>query len=46
MPLQPLLVGEALARVNRSASKEVLLEMVEEYVDAAERLGEQLAGGV
>ena len=69
MPVQPLLVGEALARINRSATTEgsgaaqlanyfvgqvvghldrvmpagrVLLAMVEEYVDAAERIGAQL----
>ena len=65
MPLQPLLVGEALARIGRVASKEgsganqlatyfvgqvvgsmnsvkptrrVVMEMVEEFVDAVERL--------
>ena len=65
MPLQPMLVGEALARINRVAAKEgtaanqlatyfvgqvvgsmntvkparrVVLEMVEEFVDAVERL--------
>jgi hypothetical protein len=65
MPLQPLLVGEALARIGRVSSKEgsganqlatyfvgqvvgsmnsvkptrrVVMEMVEEFVDAVERL--------
>ena len=65
MPLQPMLVGEALARINRVATKEgsgaqelatyfvgqvvgsmnavqptrqVVLEMVEEFIDAVERL--------
>ena len=66
MPLQPMLVGDALARIHRVATKEgsganqlatyfvgqvvgsmntvkparrVVLEMVEEFVDAVERLG-------
>jgi NAD(P)H-dependent flavin oxidoreductase YrpB (nitropropane dioxygenase family) len=70
MPVQPLLVGEALARINRSATTQgsgaaqlanyfvgqvvghldrvmpagrVVLAMVEEYVEAAERIGTQLA---